>query len=563
MERRKFVQTVAAAGALSVAGCSEQGDSTDPTTNETPSPESGEEDSYEPVREIELMTFTRDFAPLRYQAVTEVRNAWEELGLSVSLRSAELGALFEEYNNQTYDSTLMWFSTGADRADPSFFINLFRSEFADPGGINTAGFRNDEYDAAAETALTSSDEDERLEAASTVQRVLSEEQPVLWLFHRDTLNIVNSDLYTGWEPHVGNQPFWTVASLMEPEPAGDTTTMVYAGDKREELNSQMNPMAPDANADQATGRMIWDRLVLTNLAGEPIPWVATDWEVDGATVDMNLRDDITWHDGEEFTAEDVVFTIEYMQEWEVPKFASFYDPIESVERTGDYSVRFDIGQPDASFVSGSLTRLWMLPKHVWDGVAEAEGLEHPRNWTDGIDRTGSGPFEFEAYEPGSRVVFTRNEDHFAADEYSFDRLIWNIYGSGSTAVGAVENGEAAFAQAVQPQQYERAQDTDGLEAMSNASFGWTGIFLNNGVEPFDRTPFRQALAHAVDTERIVQISLSGYGSPARSPISPTNEKWFDPDTPLLDGGLDEARQVLEDAGYRWDDDGALLKRVES
>jgi ABC-type transport system substrate-binding protein len=168
---------------------------------------------------------------------------------------------------------------------------------------------------------------------------------------------------------------------------------------------------------------------------------------------------------------------------------------------------------------------------------------------------------FESYEPGSEVVFSKNEAHFAADAFEFARLIWSIFGSGTAAVGAVENGNAAFTQGVQPQQYERAQETSNIEGKTNASYGWTGIFLNNSKSPFDSTSFRQALAHVVDTEDLVQVAISGYGEPARSPIAPSNEKWYNEDAPLLNGGLETARQVLYDDGYRWDEDGNLLAPV--
>jgi ABC-type transport system substrate-binding protein len=179
MQRRRFIETAAAGSIVGIAGCQGSPSGTDTSDGGigTPTPESGEEDNYEQVREIELMTFTRDFAPLRYQAVNETRNAWQELGVSVNLRSAELSTLFAEYNEQTYDATLMWFSTGADRADPSFYINLFKSEYIDTSGVNPAAFDSEEYDEYANTALTSTDEEERVQAAKDAQRVLAGNNP--------------------------------------------------------------------------------------------------------------------------------------------------------------------------------------------------------------------------------------------------------------------------------------------------------------------------------------------------------------------------------------------------
>jgi len=556
--RRTFLKTAAAAGAVGLAGCF----SDDDEEHDLPQIESGEEDEYEQIDQIELMSFTRDFDPLRFQSVELVRDAWQELGLDVEEDIRELGSLFDSYNQQDYDASMMWYSTGADRADPSFFIEIFRPQYAEPGGQNQAGWVNDEYEEVAAEAISTLDEEERSEYVHEAQRLQAEEQPVLWLFHRHPLNVVNTSLFEGWTPHVGNQPFWTLANLMNLEPQTDEQTVVQASDTADELTSNMNPMGIDASADRLTARMIWDRLIVTDEDGLPVPWAAEDWDIiDDTTVEVTLREGMTFHDGEPVTPEDVVFSWEYMEEWTVPSYEPYYSNVDNIETDGQ-DITFHLESPDAAFIGDSLTRMLILPQHIWDGVTEEEGLDHPDEWVDGLDRTGSGPFEFVQYEAGDRVTYELYDDHFMADEFDIDGLIWRIYGTETAAVGDVEQGEAAYFESAQPDNFDNATDHDDVEGITSVSFGWTGIYLNTNREPFDDTAFRQALASAVDKEQIVDLTFDGHADIASSTVAPSNEAWHNPDAPAFNDGIEGAVDILADAGYRWDDSGNLYKPID-
>ena len=553
--RRSFLRTAAAAGVIGAAGC--LGDDGNGEERDRPLLEEGEEDEYEQIDTIDLMTFTRDFAPLRFQSVSLVRDAWQELGLEVQLEARELGSLFDDYRGQTYDATNMWFSTGADRADPTFFVDIFRPQYADPGGQNAAGWVNEEYEEVAANALSTIDQEEQREYVHDAQEILAEELPVLWMYHRYPLNVVNTTLFTGWTAHVGNQPFWTLDNLMNLEPQTDQRTVVQAADTGSEITSNMNPMGVDGAADRLTARMIWDRLLRTDAEGLPVPWAATDWDVvDNRTVDVTLREGMNFHDGEPVSPEDVVFTFEYMDEWDQGFYEPWYSNVDDIEVDGNV-LRFNLEDPDASFIGDDLTRMPILPQHIWDGVVEREGIEHPDEWVDGIDRTGSGPFIFRAYESGDRIAYELNEDHFMADEFDIDGLIWRIYGTETTGVADVESGEAAYYEAMQPDNFERASDHDDVEGIPSTSYGWSGIFFNTTREPFDDVVFRQALANVVDKERMVELSFDGFADVATSPIAPSNEFFYNPDIPTHDGGLERADELLSDAGYRWDEDGNL------
>jgi peptide/nickel transport system substrate-binding protein len=83
-----------------------------------------------------------------------------------------------------------------------------------------------------------------------------------------------------------------------------------------------------------------------------------------------------------------------------------------------------------------------------------------------------------------------------------------------------------------------------------------------GGKPFHDREFRRALAWATDKEKTISITLKGRGDPANHTVAPANKTWYWDDTSHAGGDLDKAKQILKDAGYRWDENGNLLMPVE-
>jgi peptide/nickel transport system substrate-binding protein len=305
-------------------------------------------------------------------------------------------------------------------------------------------------------------------------------------------------------------------------------------------------------------KLNYEPLVRIGLDGEPRPGAATDWNVeDDTTIHVTLREDMTFHDGEPVTAEDVQFTYDYMNEWGVPALSTYYEPVDSVEIINDTEVRFHLTEPYSGFIRLGMNMIWILPMHIWDGIVEERDFEHPRDWTKTeVDTTGSGPFEITFYEPNSRAVYERHDDHHM--DFEMDTLVWSVYGSLSAAMGDLESGDIHHVKELQPEQYERAEDNDNLVAVANPSHGYVPVHIHNEHVPFHDPVVRRAMAHALDKQEIINVALSGYGDVSISPIAPANEFYHNSDVPAYEGGPEEARQLLIDAGYRWDENGNLL-----
>ncbi|MBA3794622.1 MAG: hypothetical protein H0X19_10885, partial [Rubrobacter sp.] len=155
--------------------------------------------------------------------------------------------------------------------------------------------------------------------------------------------------------------------------------------------------------------LVYDTLFLHPYTEEPIPWLATEASANAdATVwTVTLRDDVTWHDGEEFTAEDVAFTYDYYRDGPPNRYthhASEVPVVESAEALDATTVEFTCEQPCPTLDLVTLADLPILPQHIWEDV------EDPQTYTD--LPVGTGPYRLAEYVEDQSYLFEANEDYF-------------------------------------------------------------------------------------------------------------------------------------------------------
>ena len=570
--RRRFLAGTGAGVVGGLAGCagqgggdggsgsSTEGGSSGSSGDGTPTPDKkqardervvtgSELDEYEPVT-MEIQSYTRGLLPQRYEWTFLFRDQWiENLGVDATVQIGEVGKIFGNWVDVNYDVNMAGWSGKPSRIDPATFVNAFKTD----GGLYTPNYSNPEYDSLVDEIQRETDRDRRQELVYEAQRIVAEDQPVVFLFAPNALTATNTANWSNYTSQIGDQNYTHVWNLRSMTPTGNVDAAVKAGSL---FPATLNPLAPTKSGDLMGLKMVYDRLVRLGPKGQPQPWAATEWErPDASTVDVTLREGMTWHDGEAVTPEDVKFTVEYLQNWQVPYMKSFYSGIDSVEVTGSNGVRFNLPGPRASFTGVDLALLFILPKHVWDGLPEREGLEHPKEWQ-GIEYVGSGPFTVEEFSQSDRLVLDVYEDHFA--DFDIGSFIWNKYGNETAAVGDVESGKASFVESLQSSQYNRLNGMDGIGAENISQHGWRAIYMNHDRRPFGDKVFRQAAAHATDKERVAEVVYDGFVDVMKGPIAPANEFWYNPDLPAYDGGAEKARDMLFEGGYRWDEDGNLL-----
>jgi peptide/nickel transport system substrate-binding protein len=278
-----------------------------------------------------------------------------------------------------------------------------------------------------------------------------------------------------------------------------------------------------------------------------IPQLAKEWEyvADENAYIFKLRNDVTWHDGEKFTAEDVVFTIDYVKIHPNP-FVTLIGPsgVTKTEVIDDYTVKLYLEQPYAPFLHDVAGTLAVIPKHIWEGV------DDPRSLTGPEAVVGTGPYTLADYskEHGT-YLYKAYDDYYLGkplvDEIKFvkvsEELIPAALKEGSVSAGDI------------PPEVASEMEEAGLTVIT-APVAWNAkLTINHQKEPLSSKQFRQALAYAIDREALVQITQRGHGIAGSPGMIPPTSDWYNPDTPQYEYDPDEAKQLLEGLGYELED----------
>lgn len=309
---------------------------------------------------------------------------------------------------------------------------------------------------------------------------------------------------------------------------------------------------------------------------EPEPWLAERWEHDtgGVTWTFHLRRDVRWHDGEPFTAEDVVFTFRAVFDEKIPNSARFVLTVDGqpigVEAVGPHTVRVVTPRPFAPLLHA--IGISILPAHLLGGAlrdgtfAQAWGIDTPPE-----KLVGTGPYRMTQYVPAQFIKYARNPAYWGRDEagdslpYLPARTVLIVpnmdtaylkFVAGETTVHRARPEEVADLQ-------RRAGELGIVVEKVGIDSGTEFIALNRNprhyirdgrrdprLDWFEDRRFRRALAHAIDKQSIIVNCLHGHGQPAVAFFSPAHPLFHNSDLKDHEYDLERARTLLREAGFR-------------
>jgi len=282
------------------------------------------------------------------------------------------------------------------------------------------------------------------------------------------------------------------------------------------------------------------------------PRVVEETEVlgDGAT-ELQLRDDVVFHNGDDLTAEDVAWTINRTIDPSIgvasPIGTFGLGSIEGAEATGDYTLEVNYGAAPglAEFEYGNyaraINRQWAIDNY--DADQEGSAIAG----ADASDFNGTGPYQVVEFTSGEEVVVERFDDYWG-EEPPFERVTFNADSESSGRANSLEAGETDLTINLLPADIQTIQDASGVEPRTVTSFRTVFCPLKNTVAPFDSLEFRQAMNYAVDNAGIVDSILNGFGEPRGQPVSP-GINGFNSDIEPYAQDMAMAESLVEESGY--------------
>jgi peptide/nickel transport system substrate-binding protein len=270
--------------------------------------------------------------------------------------------------------------------------------------------------------------------------------------------------------------------------------------------------------------------------------VDTFKQVDELTVEMKLKEGVTFHNGDPLTSEDVKFTLERVATDDKLKEFPNYKQIKEVQVIDELNFRIVTHTPEPSLFH-RLSRLGsgMLPKKY----IEENGWDHFLS-----NPVGTGPYQFKEWVRDDRVVMTPFENYFEGKVDEWDEVVFRVIKENSTRVSELITGGVDIAVNVPPADWDRVNSNDGTSIASETSNRTIMLILRSTEGyPTSDVRVRQAIDYAIDNGSITEHVLKGGGVPTRTRVGPGN---FGHNPALHDTynyDLEKAKSLLAEAGY--------------
>ncbi|WP_321333270.1 ABC transporter substrate-binding protein [Breoghania sp.] len=331
---------------------------------------------------------------------------------------------------------------------------------------------------------------------------------------------------------------------------GLSVTPALAADLRIALNSDADVLDPDQSRT-FVGRIVYtslcDKLIDITPDLKMIPQLATawSWSDDGKTLTMELRQGVTFHDGEPFNAEAVAYNIERSMTLPESKRKSEFASVEKTEVTGEYEIKFHLKNPDATLLAQLADRGGMM---ISPKAAKAEGVDF------GANPVCSGPFKFKERVAQDRISLVKFDEYWNADKIHFDSVTFLPIPDTTVRLANLRSGDIDMLERLAATDLSAAKADSKLKVEAATSLGYQGLTLNVGNGERAKTPLgesklvRQALSLSIDRDALNQVVFEGAFQPGNQQVSPASP-WYNKDIPVPARDVEKAKALLKEAGY--------------
>ena len=315
---------------------------------------------------------------------------------------------------------------------------------------------------------------------------------------------------------------------------GGTIVVAFAGGV-----DTLDPHSTLSAQGQQISLAIYEGLTELDADRLPKPRLATSWtaEKGGEEWVFQLREGVKFHDGSDFTAEDVVATIDRsFDDSKGLRSKGAFGPVKEVRAEGPHTVRLVMSQPCAETPA--------LVANRWAMITPKAGL-------DKIDTVpnGTGAFIFESFEPGASVTLKRNDNYWIPELPYADGIRVVAISQSVAQQAALRSGDVHIVEFLASDSYLTLQNASGITAYSIPLAQYHTLMTNASVAPFDNPKVREAFRYLIDRKTLLGSALLGQGTLGNDiPLLASNI--YVPELAQNDQNLELARKLLDEAGVK-------------
>lgn len=287
----------------------------------------------------------------------------------------------------------------------------------------------------------------------------------------------------------------------------------------------------------AAYRNMFDNVVTRDASGTIVPQVAAAWRYEDDThVVFTIRDDISFHNGAKLTPEDVVFSVKRITDpaFKSPQLSQF-DQITGAEVIGPHEIRLTT-RTAYPVLLAQLTKLSVVPRAAVEALGEKFNQQP----------IGSGPYKFVSRRQGVSIVMTANETYWRGKP-PFPRVELHPVGDESTRIADVRTGRADIARLLSTDNADTLKTDKAVKVLWTPTERVSLLMLNTLDGPTRDRRVREAIAHAIDRDVIIEALLKGYAKPVNEPLTPASFG-FDISIPNYDFDPSQSKALLAQAG---------------
>lgn len=268
---------------------------------------------------------------------------------------------------------------------------------------------------------------------------------------------------------------------------------------------------------------------------------------DSTVFTLKLKEGLTWHDGEAITADDIVFSMETLldEAQAVPYSTYGYDGEGNAavtEKVDELTATITFKSSSTGFL-GSLSQIYCIPKHIYDGVANIG--ESELNY----EPVGSGPYKYASYQSGQEYVVERFDDYKCGDNVGhLDKIVFKIVKDTNSAIAALQSGDLN-ALTINSDDYKTVDALDNVTINHYNSGQVNAMGMNTLKDGLSDFRVRQAISAAMNKEELVTFAYTSteFATPAYSILTPDTLYYTDVNT-KYDNDVEQAKALLKEAG---------------